>query len=203
MRPTKPAEHADGRAREDRRADVEVLAARRAAAWRSRLLAQQVDAEVHEHRPDRDEQGGIRQQAGQVAARHRAQHRRRRHPGEQPPVDAPGAHVHDRGGERRDAGDADVGAGSRGGMGRRQQHGGEADVPEHKAYDATREGDGEAPGAERDQLERVHEARKSPRRRVRIVLSTMKACVAPSLPYSSCLPSSRSPAATTRRPAAA
>ena len=90
--------------------------------------------------------------------------------------------------------------GSRGGVGRHEQHGGEADVPEHKAYDATREGDGEAPGAERDQLERVHEARKSPRRRVRIVLTTMKACVAPSPPYLPCSPSSRSPAATTRDP---
>ena len=57
-----PAEHADGGAREDRGADVEVLAARIRSERGARFaLAQQIDAEVHEHRADGDEQRGIGQ----------------------------------------------------------------------------------------------------------------------------------------------
>ena len=174
----------------------------RSGAGGSLALSQQVDAEVHEHRADGDEQRGVGQQAGQVAAGHRANHRRRRHPREQAPVDAPGAHVHDRRGKRGHARDPDVGAGSGGGVGGHEQHRGEADVAEHEAHDAPGEGDGEAPGAEGDQLERVHEARKSPTRRVRIVLTTMEACEAPLPPYLPCSPSSRLPVATTRDPGA-
>ena len=90
--------------------------------------------------------------------------------------------MHDRGGERGDAGDADVGPGARGGVGRHEQHRRKADVPEHQAHDPASERDGEAPRAEGDQLERVHEARKSPRNEVRIILSTITGCVC--APYS-------------------
>ena len=90
--------------------------------------------------------------------------------------------MHDRGGKRRDARDPDVGSGSGGGVGRHEQHGGEADIPEHEAHDPAGERDGEAPRTEGGQLERVHEARKSPRNGVRIILSTLKGCVC--VPYS-------------------
>ena len=67
-----------------------------------RLAAQEVDA-VEERRADYQQQGGVRDRAEQLAADDRARHRRRRHPGEQTPVDAAGADVGDGRGEGRDA----------------------------------------------------------------------------------------------------
>ena len=103
--------------------------------------------------------------APDIAADHGADHRRRRHPGEHPPVDPARADVDDRGGERpprrrcrcwrrRPAA----------GLRRHEQHRGEADVAEHEANDAASERDREAPGAEGDELERVHARRSLPGR---------------------------------------
>ena len=77
---------------------------------------QKVDAEDDQRGADREQEGVARDAAGDEAADACSDHGRRRHPGEEPPVDASGPNVLDRGGERRDhrAPGTDEGSGERG-----------------------------------------------------------------------------------------
>ena len=94
--------------------------------------------------------------ARDIAAGHRADHRRRRHPREQSPVDSAGADVHDGRGDCRNPRDTDVRPGPGGRRGSEEEHGGQAQVAEHQPDEATGQGDDEAPATESDELDGFH-----------------------------------------------
>ena len=146
------AEEADRSACEQRRSDPDPSLAHR---FLPRSRTQEVDAEDEQRDADREQERVFRDTAGDQASDCGSHHRRWRHPGEEPPVDAPGPNVLDRGGQRRDSGHADVrpraGRGTRSGE---DQHG-EPDVAEHQPDETACERGDETPESYRYEEESV------------------------------------------------
>jgi hypothetical protein len=136
------AEEADRSACDERRSDTDPSLAHR---FLRRSRTQEVDAEDEQRDADRKQECVSGNAAGDQAPDGSSHHRRWRHPGEEPPVDAPGPNVLDRGGQRRDSGHPDVRARAR----RRARSGedqhGEPDVAEHEPDEAARERGDETP----------------------------------------------------------
>jgi len=102
--PDQAAEQPDQAARDHRCAQVDAVAWLRGCSSRT----QEVEPEREQDDADHDEQRTFRQRPGDESADHRANHGRRRHPHDEPPVDASGADMRRPGRERRNRRDADV-----------------------------------------------------------------------------------------------
>ena len=148
-RPQQP----DHRSGHDDRTRACRLLARRPS--RGSFRTKQVDPEDEQRHPDRDQQRIGRHLGGDQAADQCSRHRRRRHPGEEAPIDAARADVGHGSSEGGQGRDADVRPGAR-----RRARGGkdddrEADVPQNEANEAARKRSGEAPESDGNEDEGV------------------------------------------------
>jgi hypothetical protein len=114
--------------------------------------AQEVDSAVEQNDGDRQQERGLRDDAREIAAEHGAGDRGRRHPCEEPPVDAPGSNVHGRGGRSRHARDRDVGGAACRGRGREGNDDRQPDVSEDEPDQAAENRDHERPQPDEDEL---------------------------------------------------
>ena len=116
----------------------------------------EVEAEDERRAADHDPQRSAGSRPAAYAPADGAGDGRRQHPGDEPPVDAPGPDVGDRRRGRGEPGDRDVGPrGSRRIRPDEQQHG-QPDVPEDEPEEPSREGHEEAPDTDPRQHQPVH-----------------------------------------------
>jgi len=122
------AERADAGARRDCRPEPQALACQRVHGSK-----REIDPAPDQHRGDGGVEQPLRDVVGDESAEDRAENGRRRHPRDDPPVDAALACVANGAGSGRDGRDGDVGSGGRNRAAGQRHDQGEAQRPEHES----------------------------------------------------------------------
>ena len=147
--PDETAQQPDHRPGRDDRTRARRFLARRPSRRSPRT--KQVDPEDEQRHADRDQERIGRHLGGNERADHGPRHRRRRHPGEQAPIDAACADVGHGSREGGQGRDPNVRPGPRRRARGRKDDDREADVPQNEANEAARKRSGEAPESDGDE----------------------------------------------------